>query len=74
MLTSVKYCRAYGDYIRRGLDCQLDLLNYKSVTHLQPSPLQLQLTLTTPAESLQGPGPPADPAVSHWPSTNFSGL
>jgi hypothetical protein len=34
--------------------------------------LQLQLTLTT--ESLQGPGPPADPTGSHWPSTNSSGL
>jgi hypothetical protein len=33
--------------------------------------LQLQLTLTT--ESLQGPGPPADPTGSHWPSTNCSG-
>jgi hypothetical protein len=39
-----KYCRAYGDYIRRVLDCQLDLLDYKSVTHLQPSLSQLQLT------------------------------
>jgi hypothetical protein len=34
--------------------------------------LQLQLTLTT--ESLQGPGPPADPIGSHWPSTKSSGL
>jgi hypothetical protein len=31
------YCRTYGNYIRRGLDCQLDLLDYKSVTHLQPT-------------------------------------
>jgi hypothetical protein len=31
---SILYCRAYGDYIRRGLDCQLDLLDYESVTHL----------------------------------------
>jgi hypothetical protein len=53
---------------------QLDLLDYKSVTYLQPSLLQLQLTLRTPAESLQGPGPPADPTGSHWPSTNTSGL
>jgi hypothetical protein len=25
-------------------------------------------------ESLQGPGPPADPTGSHWPSNNSSGL
>jgi hypothetical protein len=30
--------------------------------------------VTTPAESLQGPGPPADPTGSHWPSTNSSGF
>jgi hypothetical protein len=30
--------------------------------------------VTTPAESLHGPGPPADPTGSHWPSTNSSGL
>jgi hypothetical protein len=74
-----------SDY-RRVLDCQLDLLDHKSVTHyysaytLQLSVhystcrvfLQLQLTLTT--ESLQGPGRPADPTGSHWPSTNSSGL
>jgi hypothetical protein len=30
--------------------------------------------VTTPAESLQGPGPPGDPTGSHWPSTNSSGL
>jgi hypothetical protein len=30
--------------------------------------------VTTPAESLQGPGPPADLTGSHWPSTNSSGL
>jgi hypothetical protein len=30
--------------------------------------------VTTPAESLQGPGPPADPTGSHWPSTNSSRL
>jgi hypothetical protein len=46
------YCRAHGDYIRRGLDCQLDLLDHKSVTHLQPSLLQLQLTLTTESQLL----------------------
>jgi hypothetical protein len=55
-----KYSRAYGDYIRRGLDWQLDLLDSKSVTltkslrtldsHWQPSIselslLQLQLSL-----------------------------
>jgi hypothetical protein len=28
--------------------------------------------VTSPAESLQGPGPPADPTGSHWPSTNSS--
>jgi hypothetical protein len=27
-----QYCRAYGDYIRRGLDCQLDLLDHNTVT------------------------------------------
>jgi hypothetical protein len=46
------YCRAYGDYMRRGSDFQLDLLDYKSVTHLQPSLLQLQLTLTTESQLL----------------------
>jgi hypothetical protein len=25
------YCLAYGDYIRRGLDCQLDLLDPNTV-------------------------------------------
>jgi hypothetical protein len=30
--------------------------------------------VTTPAESLQGPRPPADPTGSHWPSSNSSGL
>jgi hypothetical protein len=27
----VQYCRAYGDYMRRGLDCQLDLLDLNTV-------------------------------------------
>jgi hypothetical protein len=69
-----QYCRACGDYIRRALDWQLDLLDYKSVTHNQSplSLLQLQLTLTT--ESLQGSGPPAEPTGAHWPSTNSSAL
>jgi hypothetical protein len=30
--------------------------------------------VTTPAKFLQGPGPPADPTGSHWPSTNSSEL
>jgi hypothetical protein len=38
--------------MRRGLDCQMDLLYYKSVTHLQPSLLQSQLTLTTELQIL----------------------
>jgi hypothetical protein len=38
--------------MRRGLDCQLDLLDYKSVTHSQPSLLQLQLILTTESQLL----------------------
>jgi hypothetical protein len=36
--------RFHGSDYRRGLDWQLDLLDYKSVTHLQPSLLQLQLS------------------------------
>jgi hypothetical protein len=79
--------RVCGDYIRRVLDWQLDLLDHAQLhtitvyTLLQLLTvhyntcrffLQLQLTLTT--ESLQGPGPPADPIGSHWSSTNSSGL
>jgi hypothetical protein len=35
------------------------------VSYTQPSLLQLQLTLTTPAEFLQVPRPPAYPTGSH---------
>jgi hypothetical protein len=45
------YCHVFSD-CRRVLDCQLDLLDYKSVTHLQPSLLQLQLTLMASLPSL----------------------
>jgi hypothetical protein len=76
-----------GDYIRRVLDWQLDLLDHTQLhtgtvyTLLQLTTvhhntcrvsLPLQLTLTT--ESRQGSGPPADPTGSHWPSTNSSGF
>jgi hypothetical protein len=54
-----------------GIGLTTGFIGSHTVTHLQPSLLQLQLTLT--AESLQGPGPPADPTGSHWPSTNSSG-
>jgi hypothetical protein len=37
------YGRAYGDYMRRGLDCQLDLLDYNTDT-LSYSAHTLQLT------------------------------
>jgi hypothetical protein len=66
------YCRAYRDYVRRGIGLSTGFIGLQSTTHLQPSLIQLQLTLTTPAESLQGPGPPADPTGSYWPSTNSS--
>jgi hypothetical protein len=37
------YCRAYGNYIRRGLDCQLDLLDH-NIDTLTYSAQTLQLT------------------------------
>jgi hypothetical protein len=46
-----------------GIGLTTGFIGSKSITHLQPSLLQLQLTLTT--EFLQGPGPPADPTGSH---------
>jgi hypothetical protein len=58
--------------ITRGFGLTTGFIGLQSVTHIQPNLLQLQLTLTT--ESLQGPGPPADPTGTHWPSTNSSGL
>jgi hypothetical protein len=38
--------------IRRVLDWQPDILDQNTVTHLQPSILQLQLTLTTESQLL----------------------
>jgi hypothetical protein len=70
--------RVCGDYIRWVLDWQLDLLDQQSVTHLITESLTITTDshnwVTTPAESLQGPGPPADPTGTHWPSTNSSWL
>jgi hypothetical protein len=48
-----KYCRAYsGDYIRRGIGLSTKFIGSQSITHLQPSLLQLQLTLTTESQLL----------------------
>jgi hypothetical protein len=65
--------RFYGsDYTsRRGIGLTTGFIG-SHYSYTQPSLLQLQLTLTT--ESLQGPGPPADPTGSHWPLTNSAGL
>jgi hypothetical protein len=64
----------YGDYIRRGLDWQLDLLDHTQLqlqcvtvytlyntTQGWQWLLSLCSTATNSAEDLQGPGPPADP-------------
>jgi hypothetical protein len=63
---------------KTGFELPTGFIGLHSVTHLQPSLLQLQLTLTTESQLLlslfQGPGPPADPTGSHWPSTNSSAL
>jgi hypothetical protein len=53
---------------KTGFGLTTGFIGSHTVTLLQPSFLQLQLTLTT--ESVQGPGPPADPTGSHWPSNN----
>jgi hypothetical protein len=70
--------RVCGDYIRRVLDWQLDLLDHTVTHNYSVYTLHSQFTivlaessynynwLTT--ESLQGP------TGSHWPSTNSSGL
>jgi hypothetical protein len=46
LLRSDSYCRAYGDYMRRGLDCQLDLLDH---TQLHSSWLHLTVHCKTHA-------------------------
>jgi hypothetical protein len=73
-----------GDYIRRVLAWQLDLLDHTQLqlqcihftlaVHYSTCRVSLQLQLTLTTESFQGPGPPADPTGSHWPLPNSSGL
>jgi hypothetical protein len=53
---------------------QLQCIHFTLAVHYSTCRVFLQLQLTLTTESLQGPGPPADPTGSHWPSTNSSGL
>jgi hypothetical protein len=53
---------------------QLQCIHFTLTVHYSTCRVFLQLQLTLTTESLQGPGSPADPTGSPWPSTNSSGL
>jgi hypothetical protein len=74
-----QYCRAYvATIIRRGIGLTTGFIGSHTVTvytlYTRSSLQYLPSLLTITTESLQGPGPPADPTGSRWPSTNSSGL
>jgi hypothetical protein len=51
---------------------QLQCIHFTLAVHYSTCRVFLQLKMTLTNESLQGPGPPGDPAGSYWPSTNTS--
>jgi hypothetical protein len=73
-----KCCRAYGgDYIRRVLDWQLDLLDHNQLhayNRFSYNYNRLSQLSHNSCWVSSGPGPPADPTGSHWPSAESSEL
>jgi hypothetical protein len=66
--------RICGDYIRRHwiynwIYWITHNYSYTLITESLTITTDSHTWVTAPAESLQGPGPPADPTGSHWPST-----